>query len=101
MVKWSTVTLPKELEGLGLFSMKHRNEAILVKLCWRLAHEEGKPWANMLVAKYLCPNRVIEEGRNLPRSRIWAACKKGGPIYVKGLRWIVRSGECVNMWKDY
>jgi len=76
-------------------------EAILAKLCWRLAHEEGKPWANMLAAKYLYPNRVTEEGRNLPCSRIWAACKKGGPIYVKGLRWTIRSGESVNMWKDF
>ncbi|XP_030958826.1 uncharacterized protein LOC115980745 [Quercus lobata] len=100
MVRWSTVTLPKELEGLGLFSMKHRNEAILARLCWRLAYEEGKPWANMLLAKYLCSNRVTEEGRHLPCSRIWAACKKGGPIYVKGLRWTVRNGEAVSMWRD-
>ena len=33
MVKWSTVTLPKEFGGLGFFSMKHKNEAILAKLC--------------------------------------------------------------------
>ena len=33
MVKWSTVTLPKELGGLGLHSMKDRNLAILTKLC--------------------------------------------------------------------
>ena len=55
---------------MGLYSMKHRNEATLAKLCWRLAHEEGKPWENMLTAKYLCPNRVTEEGRKLPYSRV-------------------------------
>ena len=101
MVRWSTVTLPKELGGLGLYSMKHRNEVILAKLCWRLAHEEGKPWANMLLAKYLCPSRLTEEGRKLPFSRIWVACRKGGPIYVKGLRWTVRNGDSVNMWMDF
>ena len=68
MVRWSIVILPKELGGLGLYSMKHRNEAILAKLCWRLAYEEGKPWTNMLLAKYLCPNRFTEEGRRLPCS---------------------------------
>ena len=101
MVRWSIVTLPKELGGLGLYSMKYRNEAILAKLCWRLAHEGGKPWANMLLAKYLYPNRMTEEGRKLHCSRIWAACKKGGPIYVKGLRWTVRNGDSVNMWMDF
>ena len=86
---------------MGLYSMKHRNEATLAKLCWRLAHEEGKLWENMLTTKYLCPNRVTEEGRKLPYSRVWVACKKGGPIYVKGLRWIVRNGDSVNMWMDF
>ena len=55
----------------------------------------------MLLAKYLCPSRLTEEGRKLPCSRIWVACKKGGPIYVKGLRWIVRNGDSVNMWMDF
>ena len=101
MVKWSTITLPKELGGLGLCSMKYRNQAMLAKLCWRLAHEEGMPGARMLQAKYLCPSRMTEGGRKLPCSRIWAACKKGGPIYVKGLRWTVKNGELVNMWMDF
>ena len=43
MVKWNTIALPKELGGLGLCSMKYRNQAMLAKLCWRLAHEEGMP----------------------------------------------------------
>ena len=32
MVKWSTVTLPKNLEGLGIMEMRPRNEKILAKL---------------------------------------------------------------------
>ena len=82
MVKWSTITIPNELGGLGLYSMKHRNQAMLAKLCWRLAHEEWMPWARTLQAKYLCPNKMTEEGRKLPYSWIWVACKRGGPIYV-------------------
>lgn len=45
MVNWNTVTLPKDLGGLGLHSMKDRNLAILAKLCWRLASDQGAPWA--------------------------------------------------------
>ena len=33
MVNWQTVTLPKDLVGLGLFQMRQRNQALLAKLC--------------------------------------------------------------------
>ena len=33
MVNWHTVTQPKELGGLGLFQTRHRNQALLAKLC--------------------------------------------------------------------
>ena len=55
----------------------------------------------MLAKKYLTPKRLSEEGRNLPCSRIWSACKKGGPIYVKGLKWSVKNGLQVNQWLDF
>ena len=33
LVRWDTVTLPKELGGLGLHNTKDRNNALLAKLC--------------------------------------------------------------------
>ena len=45
MVNWHTVTQPKELGGLGLFQTRHRNQALLAKLCWRLAFEHEVLWA--------------------------------------------------------
>ena len=96
MVKWRTVTLPKDLEGLGLQSIKDRNLAILAKLCWRLVSANGSPWVAMLSAKYLTPNRLTKEGKNLPYSSIWTACKKGGPFYAKGLKWAMRNGGQIN-----
>ena len=70
LVRWETVTLPKELGGLGLHNMKDINNALLAKLCWRLACEQEAPWAKMLVAKYLSPSRISEVGRKLPCSSI-------------------------------
>ncbi|XP_050273143.1 uncharacterized protein LOC126716155 [Quercus robur] len=101
LVGWDKVTLPKELGGLGLHKMKDRNIALLAKLCWRLAYEKEAPWAKMIVAKYLSPSRMIEEGKKLPCSSCWAACKKGGPVYVKGLKWSVKNGETVKVWTDF
>ena len=55
----------------------------------------------MLAKKYLTLKRLSEKGRNLPCSRIWIACKKGGHVYVKGLRWSVKNGLHVNLWLDF
>ncbi|KAK9992133.1 hypothetical protein SO802_027118 [Lithocarpus litseifolius] len=70
LVGWNKVTNPKELGGLGIFQAKARNSALLAKLCWRIASGPDKPWAQMLVSKYLTPARIGEGGRKLPASRI-------------------------------
>ena len=101
MVNWSTVTLPKDRGGLGLYEMQYKNQAILAKLCWRLANESEAPREKMLAKKYLTTRRLTEEGTNLPCSRIWAACKKCGPIYVKGLKWSVKNGQLINLWNAF
>ena len=75
LVNWHTVTMPKDWGGLGLFQMRHRNQALLAKLCWRIANENDAPWAQMLSKKYLTPSRLTKEGRNRPCSKIWAASK--------------------------
>uniref|UniRef100_A0A7N2LEI8 Reverse transcriptase zinc-binding domain-containing protein n=1 Tax=Quercus lobata TaxID=97700 RepID=A0A7N2LEI8_QUELO len=101
LVNWHTVTMPKDWGGLGLFQMRHRNQALLAKLCWRIENENDAPWAQMLSKKYLTPSRLTEEGRNRPCSKIWAACKVGGPAYVRGLKWTIGNGEDVNLWQDF
>lgn len=56
----------------------------------------------MLTAKYLSLRRLTEEGRNLPCSRVLAACKIAGPVlYVEGLKWTVNNGKSINFWKDF
>ena len=94
LVRWDIVTLTKDLGGLGLHNTKERNNTLLAKLCWRLACNQEAPWANMLVTKYLSPNRISEAGRKLLCSSIWTACKKG-------LKWAVGNGEKVRVWNDF
>lgn len=81
--------------------MRQRNQALLAKLCWRLAMDQEVIWAKMLTTKYLSLNRLTEEGRSLPYSKIWNAFKVGGLVYVKGLKWTVNNGENINFWRDF
>lgn len=32
---------------------------------------------------------------------IWAACKKGGLVCVKGLKWVVKNGDSIKLWMDF
>ena len=101
LVNWNTVTLLRDRGGLGMVEMQPRNEAYLAKLCWRLANEQEAPWVRMLMIKYFMNLRITEVGRKLPCSRTWAACKKGGPIFKRGLKWIINNGAATNLWSDF
>ncbi|KAK7825743.1 hypothetical protein CFP56_032768 [Quercus suber] len=42
-----------------------------------------------------------ERGRRLPASSNWTACKVGGVIFNKGLKWSISNGEVVSAWDDF
>ena len=98
---WEKVTAPSCLGGLGIFQGKARNFAILAKLCWRIASSPDAALAQMLSKKYLTRARLSERGRKYPTSRTWRACKEGGVIFNKGLKWSISNGEIVNAWDDF
>nr|XP_023900980.1 uncharacterized protein LOC112012837 [Quercus suber] len=47
-VGWDKVTKPKEKGGLGIQSVKGRNQALLAKLNWRFRMEKDALWAKVL-----------------------------------------------------
>ena len=49
MVGWDKVTNPTCTGGLGLFQVKARNDAILAKLCWRIASNSDEAWPKCFV----------------------------------------------------
>ena len=96
LVGWNKDTYPIILGGLRIFEMKVRNSEILAKLCWWIASSPDMLWAQMLTCKYLTPHRLRGEARKQPASRIWKACKEGGVIFNKGLKWSIANGESVS-----
>jgi hypothetical protein len=101
MVSWNKVCRPRDLGGLGLYSAKARNLALLAKLNWRVMEEPDSLWAKTLIAKY-CPNGIMDERLRTRRSGSsnWKGLRKGHAVFRKGLRWVVNNGHIVSFWHD-
>nr|POE55990.1 hypothetical protein CFP56_63319 [Quercus suber] len=50
---------------------------------------------------YMQQSRLSKMGRKYPASQTWRACKEGGVIFNKGLKWSISNGEIVNAWDDF
>uniref|UniRef100_A0A2N9H5A8 CCHC-type domain-containing protein n=1 Tax=Fagus sylvatica TaxID=28930 RepID=A0A2N9H5A8_FAGSY len=60
MVGWEKVCKPKDKGGLGLYSTKSRNIALLAKLNWRVMEDADALWAKTLQSKY-CPSGIMDD----------------------------------------
>uniref|UniRef100_A0A2N9HXU9 CCHC-type domain-containing protein n=1 Tax=Fagus sylvatica TaxID=28930 RepID=A0A2N9HXU9_FAGSY len=101
MVSWDKVCRSRDLGGLGLYSTKARNLALLAKLNWRVMENPNSLWAKTLIAKY-CPNGIMDERLETRRSGSsnWKGLKKGHEVFRKGLRWVVNNGQEISFWHD-
>lgn len=83
--------------GLGIPTMKARNQALLSKFRWRLIKGEKTVWAEALRKKY----SDVDKTNPLKRSRgsrVLKAISHGDKVIQKGLKRLVRSGENINVW---
>ena len=76
-VNWETVTMPKEVGGLGLTSIHHRNQAILMHQAWRLYTNPDTIWTCVLKAKYFPHSPMFDDTRRARGSHIWTAFRYG------------------------
>jgi ribonuclease HI len=101
MVGWEKVCKPKDKGGLGLYSTKSRNIALLAKLNWRVMEDADALWAKTLISKY-CPSGILDDRLRSRRSGSsnWKGLKVGHETFRKGLRWVVNNGHGVSFWHD-
>jgi hypothetical protein len=101
MVGWDKVCQPKDKEGLGLYSIKSRNIALLAKLNWRVMEDAEALWSKTLKSKY-CPSGIMDDRLRTRRSGSsnWKGLKVGHDTFRKGLRWVVNNGHSVSFWHD-
>jgi ribonuclease HI len=101
MISWDKVCRPKDLGGLGLYSTKSRNLALLAKLNCRVMEEPDSLWAKILIANY-CLNGIMDERLVTPRSGSsnWKGLRRGHEVFGKGFRWVVNNGHSLSFWHD-
>lgn len=54
---WKLVCRPKDCGGLGVRRLTDMNNALLIKLGWRMMHHKNSLWARVLWAKYGSPTQ--------------------------------------------
>ena len=99
-VNWETVTIPKEVGGLGLTTIRHRNQAILMHQAWRLYTNPDTIWVRVLKAKYFPHSPMFDDTRRVHESHIWAAFRHGIKLLPEGMSWIVGDSQDIRIWKD-
>ncbi|PHT29680.1 Serine--tRNA ligase [Capsicum baccatum] len=84
LLSWKEVTKPKEIGGLGIHRLAHKNLALLASSDWHVFYSEA-PWAQVLRFKYL--------GRKGASSKIWKTLTIGWAQGQLGLQWKPSNGK--------
>ncbi|KAL8142832.1 hypothetical protein V2J09_015864 [Rumex salicifolius] len=56
LVSWADIYKRKEDGGLGIWSTKAMNLALIAKVSWLLLQQDGGIWTKILIAKYIRPS---------------------------------------------
>ncbi|CAJ2645411.1 unnamed protein product [Trifolium pratense] len=70
-VRWSVVTMPKDMGGLGLRRLDAMNKACLLKLGWKLNNGSTDFWCEVLRGKYGSNSLTIEMNTRSSDSNLW------------------------------
>lgn len=101
LVKWSTVTQPKKLGGLGIRNARDMNKAFLTKLGWRMMNEDNSLWATVLVNKYMGGERNLEKIRpKQGASNAWTGIVDAAGILRDGWKKNPRNGRSTRFWEE-
>ncbi|CAM8987557.1 unnamed protein product [Rhodiola kirilowii] len=86
-IRRETLQRKKEDEGIGFKDLRSFNEAILIKICWRIITQPHLLVSRVLKARY-CQGRDLYNAR-LGRcpSHIWRGVMKNLEMFLTGLDW--------------
>lgn len=102
LISWEVLCRPKERGGLGLRRSALMNKSLLVKLAWRLFHEEDATWSRIIRAKYgISLDEPPMFAHKTRASVVWRGLEWCADLFLLGLRWNARNGKRILFWSDH
>lgn len=76
LVDWDSLCQPKISRGLGVYTLKNWNVALLCKLLWGIAQKEDRLWVRWVVGFYLKGQDVWHVQAKITDSWLWKSLLK-------------------------
>eukprot|EP00253_Pinus_taeda_P018186 PITA_18186 len=103
LVSWDQVTLPYEKGGLSIKIPSLSNQALGLKLIWKILSGNGSWWVETIKRKYLRgPNSNIlnEPIVDRPCTPMWRLIKKVLPHFRENASKLPSNGKNIKIWAD-
>ncbi|KAM1939411.1 hypothetical protein ACFX13_027258 [Malus domestica] len=99
-VSWERISKRNKSGGLGFRDIQCFNLALLAKIGWRLTCNPTSLLATVLKDKYHPGSSFKEAGRGKNTSWGWKGIYEARQVLLKGTRWRVGNGKCINIRDD-
>ncbi|XP_075654720.1 uncharacterized protein LOC142624873 [Castanea sativa] len=99
-VKWGDLCQDKDQGGMGFKDLTMFNEAMLVKLAWRLLHNDNSLFSRVFNARFFLRGTILETKDSSSASYAWKSILKGRDVILKGAIWRIGDGKRVRIWGD-
>lgn len=97
---WNFLTSNKSEGGLGFKDFTHMNSALLAKQAWRVIHCLNALWVRVLKTLYFPNADFVRARRKRNDSWVWASIIHGKEMLLQNARWVVGSGENIDIYTD-
>lgn len=86
------------LHFLLFASIIFAQELRLILLLWKIIKNPSNMWVDLVTKKYLKNSCLLDYIPSVNCSWQWKKLMSTREIFIRGLRWIVNSGDFINFW---
>ncbi|CAJ2675557.1 unnamed protein product [Trifolium pratense] len=99
-VKWSDLTKPKSMGGLGIRNLEIMNQACLLKLGWKIKNDSSDFWCDVLRGKYGMASFDNDEAAKPSSSSTWKTLVQLKHHLSHNMFWQVGDGYNIHAWNQ-